>query len=830
MNGSAMFNSIRSKLIGGFSAIVVMFSVGSAVTLALSQRMAGTVGDLINNDLSLLVVKDAAGDTISNIKLQLKNTLASDAIDQNGELLLRGHVDLAKAYIEEMRLGSESGEFAASKYAAILDAEKKSPRMARPAEGNAFAAVSRLQSTLPEFEAALGNALEAHRERLSNIASIEGRSWELPSYAYMLKSAHAKWVSILEESIRFETRFTGNLDPGKSPSALLLASYKSTNPKIADGLSKLAQVHEKVYQAAQQIEAAASSDKKAIFDKQRTLAFQRMNAVVDQIIEVSEKALQDAATREALALTNLDKAVASMSAAFSDVDMQAHDSFTEGHQAVLSANSLSVISTSVIIALALMLCGIVTWLLTRQIAHPITAMAKDMGILASGGTDLIVVGLNRQDEIGAMAKALQSFKESAIERDRIRREIDANRVVLDGIRETMDTERESADKRRTAELRRMVEQVESETRDAVEAVVSFMDDMTHITARMSSTASELSENSEAVAAAAHQTQSTMQNAKKATDRLAKSIDEIADRVRQTNDVANDAVNSSRLTQDSIDSLSQVVAEIDSVTRLITDIARQTNLLAINAGVEATRSGQDGKGFAVIAQEVKSLSEQTSSATSKISNLVRQIHDSTGHAVQSVRAIAGSIGSVSDAARQMSNAIAQQVTTTREIAAGISETATANSEVTDRMQNIASEAGSTGQQAQDVDQMCSEVAEQVRELQASLVRIVRTCSTEIDRRQATRHEVCFSASVGMGAHRDRCDVRDISEGGARISGSYPFRSDVVLHLPDFAYPLTGRVVGQLEDETRLQFVIKEDVQKALSTYIMTINKSVLRQAA
>ena len=799
-----MFNSIRSKLIGGFSAIVVMFSVGSAVTLALSQRMAGTVGDLINNDLSLLVVKDAAGDTISNIKLQLKNTLASDAIDQNGELLLRGHVDLAKAYIEEMRLGSESGEFAASKYAAILDAEKKSPRMARPAEGNAFAAVSRLQSTLPEFEAALGNALEAHRERLSNIASIEGRSWELPSYAYMLKSAHAKWVSILEESIRFETRFTGNLDPGKSPSGLLLASYKSTNPKIADGLSKLAQVHEKVYQAAQQIEAAASSDKKAIFDKQRTLAFQRMNAVVDQIIEVSEKALQDAATREALALTNLDKAVASMSAAFSDVDMQAHDSFTEGHQAVLSANSLSVISTSVIIALALMLCGIVTWLLTRQIAHPITAMAKDMGILASGGTDLIVVGLNRQDEIGAMAKALQSFKESAIERDRIRREIDANRVVLDGIRETMDTERESADKRRTAELRRMVEQVESETRDAVDAVVSFMDDMTHITARMSSTASELSENSEAVAAAAHQTQSTMQNAKKATDRLAKSIDEIADRVRQTNDVANDAVNSSRLTQDSIDSLSQVVAEIDSVT--------------------------DGKGFAVIAQEVKSLSEQTSSATSKISNLVRQIHDSTGHAVQSVRAIAGSIGSVSDAARQMSNAIAQQVTTTREIAAGISETATANSEVTDRMQNIASEAGSTGQQAQDVDQMCSEVAEQVRELQASLVRIVRTCSTEIDRRQATRHEVCFSASVGVGAHRDRCDVRDISEGGARISGSYPFRSDVVLHLPDFAYPLTGRVVGQLEDETRLQFVIKEDVQKALSTYIMTINKSVLRQAA
>jgi hypothetical protein len=53
---------------------------------------------------------------------------------------------------------------------------------------------------------------------------------------------------------------------------------------------------------------------------------------------------------------------------------------------------------------------------------------------------------------------------------------------------------------------------------------------------------------------------------------------------------------------------------------------------------------------------------------------------------------------------------------------------------------------------------------------------------------------------------------------------------VLHLPDFAYPLTGRVVGQLEDETRLLFVIKEDVQKALSTYIMTINKSVLRQAA
>jgi methyl-accepting chemotaxis protein len=153
----------------------------------------------------------------------------------------------------------------------------------------------------------------------------------------------------------------------------------------------------------------------------------------------------------------------------------------------------------------------------------------------------------------------------------------------------------------------------------------------------------------------------------ATEQLRQSIGEIDRSTREGADIAQQAVTAAAEARQTIESLAGLVGEIGSVVNLISDIAAQTNLLALNATIEAARAGEAGRGFAIVASEVKDLSAQTTSATGTIAARIDAIREATQRCVGSIARIDGSVTGMADVASAIARALGEQLAVTEAMA-------------------------------------------------------------------------------------------------------------------------------------------------------------------
>ncbi len=124
--------------------------------------------------------------------------------------------------------------------------------------------------------------------------------------------------------------------------------------------------------------------------------------------------------------------------------------------------------------------------------------------------------------------------------------------------------------------------------------------------------------------------------------------------------------------------------IDRIIEVIQDIAEQTNLLALNATIEAARAGQSGRGFAIVAKEVKELAKQTAEASNEIRAKIHGIQDTTASAVESIQAIRDSVNRVTDSIGMIAVAVEQQSTAASQITNSVSFTSQTLGTATDTL--------------------------------------------------------------------------------------------------------------------------------------------------
>jgi methyl-accepting chemotaxis protein len=212
---------------------------------------------------------------------------------------------------------------------------------------------------------------------------------------------------------------------------------------------------------------------------------------------------------------------------------------------------------------------------------------------------------------------------------------------------------------------------------------------------MSETAEEAGRVSTLATTFAEQTSTNVRQVAVATEQLARSTREIGSRALASADLVTKAVADAGRTDDAVKVMSDRSKRIEQVVKLISDVARQTNLLALNATIEAARAGAAGKGFGVVALEVKSLAAQTAKAAEEISSQVAHSQEATTAVVAAIGSVGGMIQNLHVIVSEIAAAVEDQHFAAEEIARSVAEAAAGTREVTSNVSCVRQASAGTG---------------------------------------------------------------------------------------------------------------------------------------
>ncbi len=288
---------------------------------------------------------------------------------------------------------------------------------------------------------------------------------------------------------------------------------------------------------------------------------------------------------------------------------------------------------------------------TRRVITPLHNIRDAMLKVAGGDLSVDSGYLDRRDEIGALAGALETFKQQA-----------ADKLAI----EAQERERNAGAATRQRAIEVHVGEFEGVVRRTLNELHEASGEMRTTSSNLSEVSRQTNVRVEVAGKASNDASMSVDSVASAAEELSASINDISQQAAHAAGIASRAVSQARDTDGTVQGLASSANRIGEVVGLINTIAAQTNLLALNATIEAARAGEAGRGFAVVASEVKSLATQTAKATDDISEQVAGIQKVAAEAISAIQAIGGIIGEVNEVATAIAAAVQEQGAATQEI--------------------------------------------------------------------------------------------------------------------------------------------------------------------
>jgi methyl-accepting chemotaxis protein len=397
-------------------------------------------------------------------------------------------------------------------------------------------------------------------------------------------------------------------------------------------------------------------------------------------------------------------------------------------QRPMQAAVTSGMTTNIFLSLAgaIVLIGGIVIILRKQVFTPLADVTAKLELAGQGNIDQAIKARSN-DEIGRLLKAIQGLVEY------IQVFSSASIRVAEGDLRVKVTPRSNHDRLGLAfsqmldNLRQMIRKIELSASDLVSATTSIGRNSVDIAAGAKTQADEVRQVSAAVeqmAASAIETSNNTSSAAKIAEKAssvagegAGSVDETIDGMQRIQSQVTESSKTIRELAESTERISDIVAMID-------EISNQTNLLALNAAIEAARAGEQGRGFAVVADEVRKLADKTGQATSQIVEMISQIRTQSSSAVSAMGSMVSQVDSGKNLVARAGESLSQLVSMVeqvsrniQQIAAAAQEQSVAAEEISRNVDHISVSTEGTVTHIQSSKETCARLSRQAEDLNA-----------------------------------------------------------------------------------------------------------------